>query len=92
MWNNPDHPIPPFVLSTCHPPSPNALRNPGLVDVVHRVSGRSRIAPRNWVAAAGRWGTNQSTRSGGTLARSVWVHPGDVHLSQDHCHPLSYIP
>ena len=28
-------------------PSLNALRNPGLVDAVHRVSGRSRIAPRN---------------------------------------------
>ena len=22
-----------------------------------------------------------------TMAKTVWVHPGDVHFSQDHCHP-----
>ena len=27
-------------------PSPDALRNPDLVDVIHRASGRPRIAPR----------------------------------------------
>ena len=32
-------PIRPFVLSTRHPPSSNALRAPGLVDVVHRDRG-----------------------------------------------------
>ena len=39
------YPIPLFVFSVCHPLSPDALRNPGLVDFVLRVSGRSRIAP-----------------------------------------------
>ena len=32
-------PIRPFVLTTRHPPSSNALRAPGLVDVVHRDRG-----------------------------------------------------
>ena len=32
-------PIRPFVLSTRRPPSPNALRAPGLLDVVHRDRG-----------------------------------------------------
>ena len=40
------------------PSSPNALCNPSLVDVVHRVSGRPRVAPRNWATAAGRWDAN----------------------------------
>ena len=42
---------PSFVLSKRHSPSPHALRIPGLVDVVHRVSGRSSIAPRNGLLA-----------------------------------------
>ena len=46
--------IPLFVLSECHPPSPSVLRNPGLVDAVHRVSGRSRNAPRK-LATADNW-------------------------------------
>ena len=36
---HPTAPIRPFVLSTRRPPSPNALRAPGLVDVVHRDRG-----------------------------------------------------
>ena len=44
---------PSFVLPECFPSSPNALCNPGLVDVVHQVSGRSRIAPQTVAAAAG---------------------------------------
>ena len=47
------------------PSSPNALCNPSLVDVVHRVSGRPRVAPRNWATAAGRWGANQTMSRGG---------------------------
>ena len=75
------------------PPSPEAIRNPGLVDVVLRVNGRSRIAPQNGVAAAGRQGTNQTTRSGGTLARTVWAHPGDVRFFfQDQCQPTILYP
>ena len=36
-------PIRPFVLSIRHPPSPNALSAPGLVDVVHRDRGGLRL-------------------------------------------------
>ena len=36
---------PSFILSNRHPLYPEVLRNPGLVDVVHRVSGRPRVAP-----------------------------------------------
>ena len=46
-------PIHLFVLPMRHPPSPSALRDPDLVDVVHRVGGRSRIAPWKLMAAAG---------------------------------------
>ena len=38
-------PIPLFVLSKWDPPSPDALRNPGLVDVAHRKRGGPRDAP-----------------------------------------------
>ena len=56
-----------FVLSKRHPPSPNALWHPGLVDVVHRVRGRPRVPPpRNWVTAAGRWDAKQSKCNGGS--------------------------
>ena len=55
---------PSAVLSKRHPPSPDALHKPDLVDIVPLVGGRSRIAPRKWVAAAGRRGTDQTTRSG----------------------------
>ena len=60
-----NQPIVLFLLSKCHPPSPNAPRNPGLVDVVHRISGRSRIAPRSWVTTVGRRGWNQTEWTGG---------------------------
>ena len=26
------------------------------------------------------------------LAKLVWVRPRDVHFSQDHCYPISYLP
>ena len=73
MWNNPDHPIPPFVLSTCHSPSPNALRNPGLVDVVHRVSERSRIAPPPPPELGGRrWPLGYEPE------HTIWGYPGQI--------------
>ena len=51
-WTDSSDPF--SVLSEWHLLSRNALRNPGLVDVVQRVSGRSRIAPRHWVTATDR--------------------------------------
>ena len=38
-----------------------------LVDAIHRVSGRSRVAPVNWVTVAGRWGANQDMCTEGSL-------------------------
>ena len=38
------------------------------------------------MTAAGRWGAKQTKCNGGlVLARPIWVRPGDVHFSQDHC-------
>ena len=45
--------IPPFVLPTRHPPSPDASRNPGLVDVVHRDRGDLELPVRQLAVAAG---------------------------------------
>ena len=63
--------IPLFVLTTCHPSSPNALRHPCQVDVVHRerCGPLDRLMP--W------WLTSCPER----------FRPGDVHFSQGHCHP-----
>ena len=36
----------PLQKSSPHPP--DALRNPGLVDVVHRVRNGPSVCPRNW--------------------------------------------
>ena len=47
-------------------PIPNAPCYPGLVDVVHRVRGRPRVATRSWVAAADRWGANHANCTGGS--------------------------
>ena len=68
-----------------------------------RASGRSRIAPRNWVAAVARWGWNQAECTSQnlasakftvlarlTLAKTVLVHPGGVHFPAPP--PLSCIP
>ena len=44
--------IPPFVLSTRHHPSPHALHNPGLVDVVHRDRGELELPAGQLAAAA----------------------------------------
>ena len=60
-------------------PSPDALRNSGLVDLVLQVSDRSRIAPRNWTIDCDWRGWNRGRVHWGlTLAKTVWVHPGDV--------------
>ena len=48
-------PIPPFMLTSRHPPSPDALRNPGLVDAVHRDRGDLEL-PAGQLAAAAGWG------------------------------------
>ena len=52
-------------------------------------SGRSpALGNRRWPV-----GCEPSLVHGGfTLARPIWVHPGDVHSSQDHCHSLACIP
>ena len=58
-------PIPLSVLFKRHPPSPQALHNPGLLDVVHRVSGRSCVAPGiGWPPLAARVRTRP---------RDLWV-------------------
>ena len=49
---------PSFILSKCYPHSPNAIVNPGLLDVIHRVCGGPRAPPPpnlrpELVAAAG---------------------------------------
>ena len=38
------------------------------------------------MTAADRGSTNQAPSTGCALVRPVWVHPGDVHFSQDQCH------
>ena len=40
----------------------------------------------------GVWCEPGPCTGGFTLARLVWVRPGQVHFSQDQCHPLSHIP
>ena len=92
MKTSSDHPIPPFVLSARHPPSHHTLRNPGLVEVVHRVSGRSRIAHppplQNWVTATdsgvqirpGALEVPWSDRYGFTQATSISPRTNVTHV------------
>ena len=65
---------PSFVLSERHPPSSSTLHNPSLVDVVHRVSGRSRIArpPPPPELGDRRW------PSGYEPDHEIWGHPGQI--------------
>ena len=77
-----------FVLSERHPTCSDALSHPCLVDVVHRVRGRPRFAPR---PMAGGIRTRPSAL-GLTLAKTVWVQAGDVHFSHDYCHPSILLP
>ena len=58
---------PPFILSTRYPPSPNALSNPGLEDVVYRDSGNLEL-PAGQLAAAASWGCVHPA--------GVWASPG----------------
>ena len=44
-WQRIDHSFCILRISKRHPPSPNAICNPGLVDVIHRGKGRPRVAP-----------------------------------------------
>ena len=81
-WHFPGRESPLFVLSKCHPPSPDALLNPCLVDVVHRISGISRIASRNWVTTGGLGLEPGRVHWGLALAKTVLVCPGDVQFSQ----------
>ena len=50
--------IPLFVLSEIHPPSPDALCSPGLVDGPPGTGG-PRAAPRKLVTTASWWDANQ---------------------------------
>ena len=54
----------------------------GLVDVIQRVRGRPRVAPRNWMTIAGRWSANQArcTRGGG--------HYGHIGNGSPGWHPF----
>ena len=90
-------PIPLFVLSLRHSQSPDALRIPGLVDVVHRAEvdlepppspppGSWRLPPAGGMRPRGfsHWWLTSWT--------GFWFRPGDVHFSQDHCRPLILYP
>ena len=71
---------------------PIALCNPGPVDACppgknQNSSRLSEFGDRRWPCKPG----HVQLHWGFTLARTVWVHLGDIHFSQDHCHPLSYI-
>ena len=87
-------PIPPFVLPPRYALFPDALRNPGPVDVVHRDRGDLESPAGQLAAAAGR-------RASQLLFALVayflvwpwfWIRPGDVYVSQDYCHPLRLYP
>ena len=71
-----------FLPSSHLIPSPYALRNPGLVDVVHRDRGGSRVAPRKLAVAAGWRNASQLLdavgglpRGRGGFARAMSVSP-----------------
>ena len=56
------------------------------MNVVHRVRGRPRVTPPPPELGVCRWPVGCQTDQvewGFTLARLAWVHPGDVHFSQD---------
>ena len=80
-------PIPVFVSFIRHSPSPKALCNPGMVDVVHRVRDRPRVAPRNWEShwPAGLEPGREHWRL--TLAKTVLFHTGDAISSRSIAPP-----
>ena len=83
-----DQPVRPFVLSTRDPPSPNALRNPDLVDVAHRNRGDLELPAGQLAAAKGR--SHSLFALVAYLMAVVLVCPRDVHFSQDHCYLIPY--
>ena len=85
FWNQE---IPLFVLSKCHPPSPDALRNPGLVNVFHRERGGPRVAPGTWrPPLAGEIYPSCLTHWVAYLLPGAASSASDVHFSQDHFTP-----
>ena len=67
--------------------SPHFIYYPAVSLVVHRLGGRPRDAPWNWVTAVGRWGSNQAESAGGCpwpkrygLTRASPFLPGPLSL------------
>ena len=86
-------PIHHFDLAKFHHPSPKTLCYPSLLNVVQRERGRPQAAPPGSCRPPlGVWCEPGPCTRGFTLAGLVWVRPGEVHFSQDQCHPLSHIP
>ena len=76
-----------FILSKWHPPSPNTLCNPALVDVVHQMWDGPRAPPEPAAVAGWRNASQLPGALAGKLLQPRRFHPGNVHFSQDHCHP-----
>ena len=82
----------PFYPRQGSAPSTKALCNPG--NVVHRVKFE-QSHPRTMVAAARRAGGVRSSclvHWEEPWPRPCLFHPGDIHFSQDHCHPAILCP
>ena len=74
---------------TPHKPPPH----PGLVDVVHRDRSASSCPPDGWrPQPAGGMHPNCFSHWWPISWPGFWLRPGDVHFSQDHCHPLILHP
>ena len=73
--------LPTSQFDPLHTPSgtPNALCHPVLVDVVHRVRGRPRVTPRNWVTTA-QWYKRRSK-----LAKNLkcWILASSIDMESD---------
>ena len=71
-------PISLFALSRRHPPSPNALCHPGLVDVVHRLRGRLECPPPPELGDC-CWPVGLRDRSS-----AMGVHPGQTGMGSPY--------
>ena len=71
-------PISLFALSRRHPPSPNALCHPGLVDVVHRLRGRLEGPPPPELGGC-CWPVGLRDRSS-----AMGVHPGQTGMGSPY--------
>ena len=62
---------------------------PGLEDVFHRDKRLASSRHRNWVTVLGRrdWNLADSTRGGGTLAKTVWVPRMSISSRTTVSHP-----